>query len=249
MISQNYDELEYIIIDGGSTDGTLDIIKKYEGDIAYFVSEQDKGISDAFNKGIHASGGDYIGIINSDDFLAEDALSNIRNYAEKYEKADVLYGDMTVLNQNGQNYVCRPREDISNIKHHFMICHPSVFVKKEAYRKYGVFDTRFRYAMDFELLSRFYLKGAFFQYVPVMLSFFRKGGTSKRNADQTVYESIHVSVRNGTKPSDAKKYYKITNQSQKLSDWMGRIGIEPFLRKMVKGQKETVDEVYWFHRE
>lgn len=248
VIRQGYTDLEYLIIDGGSTDETLNIIEKYREKISYVVTETDRGISDAFNKGIKASTGDVIGIINSDDFLAENAVKNIAQYADKYRHMDVFYGDMAVINGRGEIYICRPQEEISNIKHHFMLCHPSVFIRREAYKRYGLYDMEYRYAMDYELLSRFYNAGAAFQYVPELLAYFRKGGTSKANARMTVDESIKVSIRNGTEPNKARNYYRIANMRQQMFDVFEKLRIELFLRKAIRGQENIDEDRYWFEK-
>lgn len=246
VLCQNYDDYEYIIIDGGSTDGTLDIIAKYTDRISKFVSEPDRGISDAFNKGIKFSEGALVGFINSDDFLAKDCLSKLNEYIGEDLQSDVYYGNMGVINPNGKAYICSPTEDINNLKEHFMICHPATFVCKKAYLEYGVYDLKYKYAMDFELFSRFYIRGAKFSYVPIVLSFFNKGGTSKQNAKRTVKESISISIRNGTNPIKANSYYHIANMHQKIFDLMNRVGIEETIRKIVKGQSHAEEEVFWF---
>ena len=94
VINQSYENKEYLVIDGGSKDGTLNIIEKYKDKIDYFVSEPDKGISDAFNKGIKAATGDIIGILNSDDFMMKDALTKV---AEQYEVGVDLYRGFTLV--------------------------------------------------------------------------------------------------------------------------------------------------------
>ncbi|MDT8427055.1 MAG: glycosyltransferase family 2 protein, partial [Methyloprofundus sp.] len=152
VIGQTYDNVEYIIIDGGSTDGTLDIIRRYEGAIDYWVSEGDEGISDAFNKGITLCSGEMIGIINADDWYEKKALLTIKEYIGK---ADVLYGDMNLLDD--EEIKVTPKIDYKDLKQNMTICHPSCFINSSVYKKRFIYNTDFNYAMDYELLLKLYL--------------------------------------------------------------------------------------------
>lgn len=179
VISQDYDNFEYLIIDGGSTDETLRIIDKYRDKIAVLVSEPDKGISDAFNKGIRSASGDVIGLINSDDLLADGALRVIANNFSS--DIDVYRGNMIIEDRpSGKIYQSRPTMMFSKTSRISNVCHPSTFVKKEAYQKWGSYRIEFKYMMDVDLLYRFYFSGAKFKYIDASLAVFRTGG---RTAD------------------------------------------------------------------
>ena len=137
IINQSYANKEYIVIDGGSKDNTLAIIDKYRDKIDYFVSEPDKGISDAFNKGIKAATGDIIGIINSDDFMMPDALQKV---AEQYEEGVDLYRGYTLVWNEVRN-----TKKYMYPNHHFaippcraMICHESSFITPGLYQRAGL---------------------------------------------------------------------------------------------------------------
>lgn len=177
VISQDYSNFEYIIIDGVSTDKTLDIVNKYKDDIAVISSEKDKGISDAFNKGILKASGEIIGIINSDDLLLPGALAKVaENYNPNIEvySGNVLFWD----DETGKTLVDYPELDFSKLKAQYGVAHQSRFITKEAYLKYGLYDIRFRYNMDTELLCRFFKKGAKFAYIDEVLTKYRLGGTT-----------------------------------------------------------------------
>ena len=177
VISQKYDNLEYLIIDGGSKDGTLNIVKRYQDYISYFVSEPDKGISDAFNKGIEQATGEIVGIINSDDFLMPNALQAI---AQSYKlDVDVYSGNVIYWNEvtNGE-FSVKPDISFEKLKIQFRVAHPGRFIRKDAYEKYGMYDLSFRYMMDVELLCRFYKLGAKFVHLDQNLAKFRLGGTT-----------------------------------------------------------------------
>lgn len=172
VLKQTYRNIEYILIDGGSTDKTVDIIKKYESQIAYWVSEPDKGIYDAINKGIEKATGELIGIINSDDWYELDTLENV---AKMYDPDTVIYG----LIKNWSN------ESPVNISSFFptmipekMIPHPTCFVPKNIYQKYGIFDLNYKSCADYQFVLRLYRSGVKFVMIEKVLSNFRLGGVS-----------------------------------------------------------------------
>lgn len=196
VINQGYDNLEYIIIDGGSNDGTLEIVNKYRDKIAVFVSEKDEGISDAFNKGIRAATGVIIGIINSDDILSDGALKTI---ASEYEpEIDVYRGIMEIWDDiNDKKYVNIPAMNFPLNKNIRAVCHPSTFITKAAYEKWGVYRTNMKYRMDADILYRFYIKGAKFKYVNKALAVFRLGGATSDDWRKKIPELRQMIINNG----------------------------------------------------
>ena len=137
VISQDYDNLEYIVIDGGSTDGTLAIVDKYKDKISYFVSEPDKGISDAFNKGIKAATGDLIGIINSDDFMMPEALKKV---AAEYEEGVDVYRGYELLYYPMRKIIKPeyPNNRFGRMPIGNCICHEASFLTKKISEKVGL---------------------------------------------------------------------------------------------------------------
>lgn len=236
VINQKYENLEYIIVDGGSTDNTLNIVNKYKENITKFISEPDEGISDAFNKGIKQATGEIIGIINSDDMLNSNALNELNNVIEKEPKYDVYYGNGIIFDEKS-NYIYKPTNKIEDILKYMFICHPATFVKKTAYEKYGVFDIKYKCAMDFELLSKMYLNGAKFKYVDYECTWFRLGGTSRKKAIITRDESIEIAVKNGIDRKKAQQYFNKIYRKQKYIELTKKIGIEKLLRRLIKKQK------------
>ena len=174
VINQSYDNIEYIIIDGGSTDGTMDIIRKYEQYISYWVSEPDDGTYAAMNKGIAKATGDVIGFMNSDDWYMDDAIHAI---AEAFSRtdADIVYGK-TIDVENGTHRV----QDIpllENIFSGMVFCHQSVFVKT-GLMKDNPFDISYRIVADYVFFLDMYLKGKRFCQIDSTISFYRVGGIS-----------------------------------------------------------------------
>ena len=198
VISQDYADYEYIIIDGGSTDGTIEIVNKYMDKISYFVSEKDNGICDAFNKGIVAAKGDIVGIINSDDMLYPGALQSV---AKAYEiGVDIIYGNGIRLYENGKQeaYVPKP---LKFMKYGMALVHPSTFVTKKAYEKYGTFDSEYKGCMDRELILRMQAGGAKFKRISDILSIYRMGGFSDENYLKVVAkERDKLSIMYGANP-------------------------------------------------
>ena len=183
ILSQDYDNIEYIIIDGGSTDGTVDIIKKYGDKIDYFISEPDKGIYDGMNKGINAATGDIVGILNSDDFYPNNFV--ISNVAKTFlnQGCDAVYGDLVYVKQNDASKIVRYWQSsmytIKKIKNGWMLPHPTFFVKKEMYERYGYYNTDLKSAADYEMILKLlYKQNINVFYIPMILVKMRMGGAS-----------------------------------------------------------------------
>lgn len=194
VLSQDYDDLEYIIVDGKSTDRTLEIIDKYKESISTVISEADTGIYDAMNKGISLATGEIIGIINSDDWYEKKIFKYIRNYFSE-SNADVIYGRMNLIDENGNVKVLIPT-DIKKIRYEMEIPHSTVFVKKNIYEKYGAFSLKYQIASDYEMILRFYIKGVRFAYLDKVLANFRLGGISCRKARLCTLETLAISRNN-----------------------------------------------------
>ena len=155
-------DFEYIVIDGKSTDNTLGIIKKYMNIIDVVISEPDNGIYDALNKGIKVSTGNIIGFIHSDDIYAkEDLLLLIHNKFNSDINIDAIYGDINYINKQGKTV--RKWRD-SKFKFYkllfgWMPAHPSLFLKKSIYNKYGIFNTNYKISADYDFILRIFSKG------------------------------------------------------------------------------------------
>jgi len=175
VLKQTYPNVEYIIIDGGSTDGTLDIIKKYKDRIDVVVSEKDSGIYNAMNKGIHLVGGDWICFMNSGDiFYDSNVLTNILPNIEN--SLDVVYGDWEVRYENKKR-VLKGDEDIENIWKGMLFSHQSCFVKKDILKQYKFNETN-RITADYELFYTLYKANKKFRYIPMIVASVSAGGLS-----------------------------------------------------------------------
>lgn len=180
VLDQTYPNIEYIIIDGGSTDGTLDIIRRYESELAYWVSEPDDGIYDAMNKGIELASGELIGILNSDDLYFDYTVEEIVRAYEAEDRPCVLYGDMLKF-FGGEDNASFFQGDMTGEAFEqtaIQLNHPTCFVHRAVYAQHGRFDTRYEVGADRELVFRFYRQGVSFVHIRRALAQFRLGGFS-----------------------------------------------------------------------
>lgn len=158
VINQTYKNIEYILVDGGSKDGTLSLIKKYEKNISKWVSEEDKGLYDAMNKGVSMATGEVLGLINSDDLFCDNkALEKVMNVFKNDDKLDSVYADLYYVAQNDTGKVVRRwiTGKQKPFKYGWHPAHPTFYIKKSVYDKYGLFDLSFKLAADFEIMLRF----------------------------------------------------------------------------------------------
>ncbi len=215
VLSQNYYNIEYIIIDGNSNDDTLGIINKYRNNIDYFISEDDKGIYDAINKGIRKATGEIIGILNSDDeFYDTEVISKIALFFSQNKKVDSIIGDIIFENENNQivRKYSSKSWNISMFSWGFMPPHPSFYCKSSIYHEFGGYKTNFKIASDFELLLRFLkIKKISYQYISLIMVKMKTGGVSTRGF-KSLYiinkEIKEACISNGVKTNYIKLYSK-----------------------------------------
>ena len=198
LLNQSYINFEYIVIDGGSSDTTLNYIKEFQlkflsKDISFkFISEKDDGIYDAMNKGIRMSIGKWIGILNSDDIYEKDTLNCVESFIRLNLNSEVVYGNITTINSESQKALLLKDSNIKNIRNEMCISHPSVFIKKSIYNTYGLYNVKYKIVADWELLKRFYLENVKFQYLNKNLTYFKLGGASSNYSFMYLKERISV---------------------------------------------------------
>lgn len=176
VIDQTYRNIEYLVIDGGSTDGTLDIIRENENYIAYWLSEPDRGIYDAMNKGIVLCRGEIIGIINSDDWYLPDAIEQVVKAYREHRDVDVFFGDLLTVDRDG-GHVEEIKGSLESITSDMTLNHPTVFITGETFAR-NPFRMDLKIVADYELMLRLYLAGAKFHYLGVPMACFTRGGKS-----------------------------------------------------------------------
>ena len=181
IVAQDYSNIEYIIIDGGSTDNTLSIVDKFKDSITTIISEPDKGIYDAMNKGVQNATGDIVGILNSDDIYADNKV--VSSIVEAIGNKDSIYADIVYVDRDNTDKVTRYwksgkyRKGI--FKKGWMPPHPTFFIKKSCYDQYGIYNLQLKSAADYELMLRMLHKhNISVAYLPEVITKMRVGGQS-----------------------------------------------------------------------
>lgn len=203
VISQSYHNIEYIIIDGGSTDGTQIVIEKYLPKISYYVSERDGGIYYGMNKGIDAATGDYVLFLNAGDVFADSSvLDDLASFVNEHPEAEVIYGDSEQIYEYG-SFLVHPKQAYLNNK--MSISHQATFVKTELLRTHK-FDTKYKYAADFEQLSFFYINGYKFSYCNRLVAKVEMDdGATFRHYKDSVNEAFDIIETRGVNVSKERK--------------------------------------------
>ncbi|HJA86835.1 MAG TPA: glycosyltransferase [Candidatus Bacteroides avicola] len=230
IFSQTYKNVEYIIVDGASKDNTLDIIRTYESQFngrMKWISEPDRGLYDAMNKGIRMATGDVVGILNSDDFFtSNDVLEKV---AESFTDNDVdaVYGDIHFVRSDDLNRCVRYyssrifRRGLMRLG--FIPAHPSFYCRRECFEKYGCYKTDYKIAADFDLLLRFiYVHRIRIKYLPMDMVTMRLGGASTsglKSRMTCMKEILRLFRENGVKTNrfllSLRYFYKLTEYYRK----------------------------------
>ena len=190
VLAQDYDNVEYIVVDGCSTDGTLEIIDRYRDKLAALVSEKDNGIYDALNKGVMMATGEWVGIMNAGDvFASNDVLSKLFGAGQQIDSADVLYGDAIAVYDGVEQYF-RASETISDLENGPCYRHGASFVRRDIHRKY-LFDIAkeplLGFALDYEQIFRMYKGGVSFKKVPCAVIKYELRGASTVSPFKATY--------------------------------------------------------------
>lgn len=197
VFSQNYPNLEYIFVDGGSGPLALKYTEPYKHKFSAFVSERDEGISDAWNKAIRSATGDIIGIVNADDYLLPETLAIVAETFLKNRGVPIIHGSAIRIEQNSK-FLRHPTRPFSiMIRFGTPVIHPATFVPKAVYDRIGTFDKGYRLAMDYDFVLRAYLRGVPFVYLAKPLVGFRGGGLSDRRPLDGFREVRDSQLKNG----------------------------------------------------
>jgi glycosyltransferase involved in cell wall biosynthesis len=194
--SQTYKDVEYIIVDGGSTDNTNQIVNKYSDFVDLHISEKDEGLYDAMNKGIQRAKGDVVGILNSDDiFCSKNSLAELMSGFTS-EHVDGVYSDLVYVRTRDTSKVTRLYSSKifkqSLIKYGLMLPHPTFYVKRSVYRRYGLYKTDYRVAADFEFIARCVSKGIELNRVANITIKMREGGISSSGLMWRVHQNAEI---------------------------------------------------------
>lgn len=230
VIDQDYSNIEYIIVDAESDDGTADVIRKYQRDVALWIREPDKGIADAWNKGIRRASGDIVGIINGDDFYTPGAVKRAVALLEEQQDVAFVYGDLNHVDLlNGYECLVKGRQFDKKILVRGMwgVPHPTVFVRKKVYLELGLFDIGYRIAPDYEFLRRVTYKGVKGGYIPQTLAVMRGGGVSETKRLQAMREVRAISVAYGYDRFSAFCYFSFKCLCLFMGQILKSVGVSP----------------------
>lgn len=196
VLEQDYSDIEYIIVDGASKDQTMEIVNQYKERIAKVISEPDKGIYDAMNKGIQLATGDVVGILNSDDFFSSSkSISEVvKNFKDDI---DAVYGDLIYVKQNNVKLFSRLYSSkyfqTWKIRFGFMVPHPTFYARRSLFDKLGYYKLNYRVAADFELMARFFKSGIKTRRVNSILVAMREGGISSSGIKWRIHQNMEIS--------------------------------------------------------
>lgn len=217
VLNQTYPDIEYIIVDGASKDNTVSIIKEYESKFQErmkWISEPDKGLYDAMNKGIRMATGDVVGILNSDDLFMDNRV--LEDIAKAFDAStDAVFGNLYFVNQEDVNQIVRvwKGSPYKSFKSGWHPAHPTFYVRRGAYEKYGVFDTSFNVSADFELMLRLIEKhGIRTKYLDRYMVRMRMGGESTKSikniikGNRNIMQAFH---KNGISVSPLYPVYRL----------------------------------------
>lgn len=234
VLSQSYPDLEYIIVDGASKDGTVDIIKEYEpkfGNRLKWVSEPDKGLYDAMNKGIRMASGDVVGILNSDDLFYDSKV--LYDVAQAFDKdTEAIFGNLYFVKPDDVDCIVRAWKGsaYASFRKGWHPAHPTFYVRREVYGRYGLFDTSFDVSADFELMLRFIEKNRIrTKYLDRYMVRMRMGGESTGNIRNIIKGNkniIRAFRKNGIRVSCLYPVYRLLPKAMNLI--LYKLGLKRF---------------------
>jgi cellulose synthase/poly-beta-1,6-N-acetylglucosamine synthase-like glycosyltransferase len=243
ILAQEVPDLEYVVVDGGSTDGTLDILRRYQDRLALWISEGDDGISDALNKGIALTTGNAIGILHADDRYMSGAITASLSALAKHPEAGFSYGHCRYLDGEASAFLMRGDPDYARVIETRMpaVNHPTMFVRRQVYQRFGLFRPGIRVAMDYDLLLRFHLGGVRGVLVPEVIAEMRLGGLSVTQPIQGHWECLLCSIEQGVSPlrSGATFAVSATGALGRLA--LERVGAKGAIERLRKLRYPTVE--------
>lgn len=233
VAKQTYDNLEYLLIDGASKDDTLDIAGRYHDCIDILVSEPDKGIYDAMNKGIAVASGDFVLMLNADDELADkDVISDVAAFITNHPEADAVCGNALAVYEYGTYpYLSHPEA----LEYRMSVSHQATFVRRELLREHP-FDTHFRYAADYEQLSSLKLEGHIFLHIDRTIARLEmRGGTTHDNMLASAEEHYSILAARGMKiETEKRKMMRHKKMVRAFKNYLPGFLVNPALRVIAK---------------
>ncbi|WP_108063737.1 glycosyltransferase family 2 protein [Poseidonibacter lekithochrous] len=206
VINQSYNNIEYIIIDGGSSDKTLNIIKKYEDKIDYWLSESDNGIYDAMNKGITCATGDWIALLNADDYYCSN--DTINDVQKKLQYKDTLYYFSMIQKYDKYDEKYSWNSYLWKLYYSAYIPHPTMFVSQKMYKEIGLYDLTFKIAADHDMILRIKKNKKNIKFNDILCTTMRQDGFSSQNMYNTFHDFMNVTIKNGFNKTFALLFFR-----------------------------------------
>lgn len=223
VLHQSYAPIEYIVIDGGSTDKTISLIRHYDEEIDYWVSEPDNGISDAFNKGILAAAGRYIGLINAGDWYEPDTVARVVEAFLAKPETGVVCGALQFWDGLNREYICQSVPQL--LARDMTITHPTCFVRADLYRRFGLYEENYKFAMDYKLLLRLKVQGVRFAALESVLANMQHAGVSEVHWKKALQETHQARVELLTGSFFASRgYYFFIETKRRIRILLEKIG-------------------------
>lgn len=218
VVEQTHPEIEYILVDGQSNDKTMDIINSYQNKISRIISEPDKGIYDAMNKGIKAATGEYLLFLNADDYLiSETIIKNICDLLVDDRRTDIFFGNVIIYDRTtGKGGLWEPRKLSNTLLYRSTIPHPATFFNQRVFKTIGMYNTENTIVSDYELIVKAFKQGCRFRYEKCLISVFNNGGisTTESNSKTVKRERDLIIKKYFSKPE--RIYLKIRVRIQKI---------------------------------
>jgi len=221
VLGQGYPDLEYIIVDGLSQDGTLTVAERHANGIARWISEKDRGIYDAMNKGVKLARGEWIGILNADDVYADGVLRSLSDLASEYPDTEVFYADLRMVFADRPAYLMKSAAKLRQRDFWKMpVWHPTMFVRRDVYDRLGIFADGYRIAADYELALRFFLAGVRFRHLDRIWVEMAGGGASDVRWFEGKRELRRIAESHGVFRGWLKRLYHLDLLRVRLSGFL-----------------------------
>jgi glycosyltransferase involved in cell wall biosynthesis len=227
---QTCDDFESIVVDGGSSDGTEEVIRRFKETIGIYISEPDGGIYDAMNKGIRVARGEYLAFLNSDDAYFPDTVALVKEFAESFNSS-IIYGNIRKERRLEEEVLTRIEKPfLDKMPETMGVFHPATFIARELFERFGGYDLRFKQASDYHWLLRAFLQGVDFGYLDAPLARFRTGGVSSLSCE-TYREAaiIQEELKTGNHAAMQALYQRCLAKRRTIK-WVAKLSRWPIVR-------------------
>lgn len=223
------EDVELIVIDAGSTDGTVDIIAKYSSQISYWVSEKDNGYADALNKGISHAKCEYVMMLAADDRLVKRGIEKARSSIQN--DTEIWVGALLGHDERGFSYI-ESDPILEHLETGCTLRHPATIFRKTVFSKYGMYNDQYKCAADWEIFLRAWKQGAVYQVEPIVVVIFEKSGMSSKNCELVIRETKQIAEKYGLPYSENEVLQGMIPKAEKVQIFLAKLGLLPTIYKL-----------------